>query len=245
MDNDEIPQDNTNKLIKLQPLIDYLKEAWIQFGIFETNISIDEQMVPYFGNNSLKQFLKGKPVRYGFKIWMMCSSSGYCYNFDIYTGKKARDIGLQAEKLNLGSEVVLDLLSCVKIPQQLTVFFDNFFTSHQLLTILSKKNIQATGTARIDRLKLGDCKRNLLPKSAERGNSAYCSDGTVNVVQWQDCKPVILASNYDCVTPYTFCKRKLPGQKQKINVKQPKMISSYNKYMGGVDLLDKLIGLYQ
>jgi hypothetical protein len=39
--------------------------------------TIDESMVPYFGKHGCKQFIKGKPIRYGCKIWMGATSTGY------------------------------------------------------------------------------------------------------------------------------------------------------------------------
>ena len=32
------------------------------------NYSIDETMVSYFGRHSAKQFIRGKPVRFGYKV---------------------------------------------------------------------------------------------------------------------------------------------------------------------------------
>lgn len=32
------------------------------------SFSIDEVMVPYFGNHSSKQYIHGKPIRYGYKV---------------------------------------------------------------------------------------------------------------------------------------------------------------------------------
>ncbi|KAK9729882.1 Transposase IS4 [Popillia japonica] len=68
--------DNTNlqkedKFAKVRPLFDLLNERFLQFGIFSHNLSIDEQMVPYFGRHSAKMFIRGKPVRFGFKIWCL------------------------------------------------------------------------------------------------------------------------------------------------------------------------------
>lgn len=79
------------------------------------NVSIDEQMVPYFGRHSAKMYVKGKPVRFGFKIWCMCSSDGYLYKFMPYGGANPN-----AEKNQnpLDAQVVLDLISATEdIPQ--------------------------------------------------------------------------------------------------------------------------------
>lgn len=32
-------------------------------------------------------FMKGKPIRFGYKIRMLCSSDGYPFAFEVYTGK--------------------------------------------------------------------------------------------------------------------------------------------------------------
>lgn len=247
VNNDDIRANETNmknRMFKLQPVIDTLNKAWMQFGTFETDVCIDEQMVPYYGHNSIKQFMKGKPVRYGYKIWMLCSSSGYCYQFDIYCGKKSRpSVSDDHTDLPLGSKVVMDLLDCVPDKKAINVCFDNFFTSHHLLKLLREDDVQATGTARVDRMRLGSCA--LLTKDASRGDYVNYSDGDVNVVQWKDCKNVCVASNYEAVTPTGTCQRRIVGQKEKVSLPQPRMIATYNAKMGGVDLLDKLISLYR
>ncbi|GFW88909.1 piggyBac transposable element-derived protein 3 [Trichonephila clavipes] len=55
-----------------------------------------------------------------------------------------------AEKLEignspLGSRVVRELLFSVESPDRHEIFFDNFFSSHKLLTELSENNFKATG----------------------------------------------------------------------------------------------------
>ncbi|XP_014486339.1 PREDICTED: piggyBac transposable element-derived protein 3-like, partial [Dinoponera quadriceps] len=50
-------------------------------------LSIDEMMVKYYGRCKLKQFIKSKPIRFGIKLWGLCSVNGYVFNFDIYCGK--------------------------------------------------------------------------------------------------------------------------------------------------------------
>ena len=57
-----------DKWAKLHPLIDIVNNKLIQFGAFAEHLSIDEQMVPYFGRHSCKMFIRGKPIRFGYKI---------------------------------------------------------------------------------------------------------------------------------------------------------------------------------
>lgn len=38
--------------------------------------SVDEAMVPYYGKHGCKQFIRGKPVRFGYKVWCLASPAG-------------------------------------------------------------------------------------------------------------------------------------------------------------------------
>lgn len=51
----------------------------MQFDVFSHHLSIDEEMVPYFGRHASKMFIKTKPVRFGYKFWCICSSNGNLY----------------------------------------------------------------------------------------------------------------------------------------------------------------------
>ena len=57
-----------------------------EWGIFEKEL-IDEMIIKYFGHHGLKQFIRGKPIRFGYKFWALCGSSGFCFNFDLYAGR--------------------------------------------------------------------------------------------------------------------------------------------------------------
>ena len=46
-----------DKLAKIRPLHDRVNASLQQFGLFEKDLSIDEQMVPYFGRQSTKMFI--------------------------------------------------------------------------------------------------------------------------------------------------------------------------------------------
>ena len=107
-------------------------------------------IVMYYGHNYLKQFMRGKPIRFGYKLWAVCGVSGYCYNFDLYCGKSSKDEG--NDGLLLGTNVVLKMLEAVKVPNAHSVFFDNFYTGYDLLVHLRNFSYQATGTLRENKL---------------------------------------------------------------------------------------------
>jgi hypothetical protein len=52
-----------------------------QFWTFEEFISVDEMIVKYYGHNSLKHFTHGRPLRFGYKLWVLHGASRHCFNF--------------------------------------------------------------------------------------------------------------------------------------------------------------------
>ena len=62
------------------------------------HIRIDESTVPYFGQHTAKQYIHGKPIKFGYKLWLMATPLGYCIQFNPSGGK---DGGLN-EYLDVG-----------------------------------------------------------------------------------------------------------------------------------------------
>lgn len=229
-------------MFKLQPMIDILNIGWIQFGTFEPDVCIDEQMMPYYGHNSIKQFMKGDPVRYGYKIMMMlCSSSGYCYQFHIKCGKKNISSDEQAN-LPWGQKLSWIYLIAFLTRGPSMSASTTFFTIHHLT--LLKEGIQVHDWNR----KSGSNATGILRASLQTGfprRLVNYSDSDMKVVHCKYCKSVCVASNYEAVTLTSTCQRKVAGQKEEVGIPQPRMIATYNAKMGGVDLLDNLVSFYR
>lgn len=84
--------------------------------------------------------------------------------------------------------MVLYLLSHLDVPAKHTVTFDNFFTSHKLLTRLSGDGFFALGTVRENRTNhapLMDVKK---MRKQPRGTSDFCFDvdNSIIAVRWND-----------------------------------------------------------
>ena len=84
-DNDNLQQ--SDKLAKVRTYLNLMQRNFLRFGVFSEHLSIDEQMVPYYGHFSTKMFMRNKPVKFGMKIWFLASAQGYQFGFDVYTGK--------------------------------------------------------------------------------------------------------------------------------------------------------------
>ena len=133
------------RLGKVRPVINHLSSRFSDLYDPHQEVAVDEAMIKFTGRSTLKQYMPLKPVKRGIKVWALVDShNGYFHKFQVYTGKEG-----SGEK-NLGQRVVKDLTHHLKGKHH-HVFFDNFFTSEELLRDLAEDNIYACGTARKDR----------------------------------------------------------------------------------------------
>lgn len=89
---------------------------------------------------------------------MKCANSGYCLDFDIYTGRTDDKV----EK-DLGGKVVRKFCENLKDKNH-KIFFDNYFNSYQLQLDLEKNNIFACGTGKSSRKYLPTLKEDKILK---------------------------------------------------------------------------------
>jgi len=182
-------------------------------------------MIKFKGRSSIKQYQLLKPTKRGYKIWVLAeSSTGYVYNFQIYTGK----------------DVVMSLIDGIGLKNR-HLFFDNYFTSLQLLHKLRVRKFSATGTIRSDRKYFpAEFKKK---KKLKKGEYQYLTCNGVSVIKWMDKKIVFVASNYfDPEVEGEISRRDENGNRKQVSCPLP--IVQYNKYMRGVDLTDQNIKYY-
>ena len=244
-DNDAV--DPNDKLYKVRSFMSALNSRFQQFGVFSKHLSIDEEMVPYYGHHSATMFLRSKPIRFGYKLWVLASDSGYPYNVDVYCGKalSSSTSNILTDSHGLGYRVVTSLLACVSNPMLHEVYFDNFFTSYDLLLHLRDRKFKATGTVRDNRLKQCPLPDSKAMKKKDRGYYEARCDKNVIAVKWHDNSCVTVASNFDTVQPMGKAKRWSSAKKCLVDLQQPAVITSYNRHMGGVDILDRFMSNYR
>ena len=141
--NEATENNKRDKLSKVRLLHDYINSKCKKLYQPYRNVSIDERMVRNRGRFTFKQFIKDKPTRWGMKLWVLAdAANGYTYDFEVYTGK-----GLPVSKNGLAFDVVMRL--CKHLEKQgYHVYFDNFYTSVQLVKdLLVKKDCMLWNTS--------------------------------------------------------------------------------------------------
>jgi hypothetical protein len=219
-----------DKLYKIRPLIDGLR---LNLNCIppEEHQSIDEQIIPFKGRSFLKQYIKNKPHKWGFKVFTRAGVSGIMYDFELYVGKgTCEDYGL-----GFSSDIVMML--CANLPEDLNykIYFDNWFTSIPLLDALKKRGLWATGTIRADRTKKCPLETEKNLKRSGRGSMDWRveTNSEVICVRWFDSKAIQLVSTFCGIEPMDKCKRWNQKEKSSVEVQRPNIVQEYNQNMGG------------
>lgn len=243
--------DMTDKMWKLRPMIDKIKENCLKHFQPEQNLSFDESMVEYFGRHGCKQHIRGKPIRFGFKIWSLCTVSGYLVAFDVYQGKSLSMPSEYDELFGKSSAPLvklLDDLPCEKQNYPYRIFFDNLFTNFYLLKYFQEIGYSGVGTLREDRIPRScPLPKKQIMKTTPRGyfESALCKEDGILVCKWHDNGIVSVASNCHGIEPIASVKRYSQSEKKHVLVQRPAAFTEYNKNMGGVDKMDENINRYR
>lgn len=245
-DNMQRPSNCTNKLYKLQPIIDMLKDSFSSLR-HEEMLCIDEQVVPFKGMSSLKQYNPQKPKKWGYKFYVLSGVDGLIHNFEIHAGP----IGICPGQpdLKASGNIVLHLLVNVPRHKWHKLFFDNWYTGIELVKVLYTQGIACVGTVRANRLPNIKLPTDSAMKAQGRGAAALYVTKVDNIelraVKWFDNRGVTLLSTYEAINPVSTVERWDRKTKTKVQVSRPAIVSTYNKFMGGVDLLDSMLSLYR
>uniref|UniRef100_A0A3B4D048 PiggyBac transposable element-derived protein domain-containing protein n=1 Tax=Pygocentrus nattereri TaxID=42514 RepID=A0A3B4D048_PYGNA len=232
-------------LYKVRPLLTSLLENFQTIPMDE-NLCVDEQIGPFKGKKQMKQYNPKKQKHWGYKIFVLYSS-GIVYNFEVYTGKISPCKGLP--DLGASGNIVLSLSRIIPDNISHKIFFDNWFTSVDLQMLMEKRKIHCVGTVKMNRLT--GCRFSEDADMKKRGRGTFEEKETLlngvplRAVKWYDNRSVTLLSTFASANPAATTMRWDKKKKTTVQVKCPRIVTTYNRGMGGVDLLDSLIALYR
>ncbi|XP_047105236.1 piggyBac transposable element-derived protein 2-like [Schistocerca piceifrons] len=209
-----------DRLFKIRPIIELMRSRFQTIPVEEC-VSVDEQIFSTKARSYLKQYMPNKPHKYGYKLFVISGISGYAYDFEIFTGDENEPEKRVTREEDLGASA----------------------------NVVVRLRIYSLGTVRRNRVP--DCK---LPSEAElkkmaRGASVErvaTVDGVdISNVVWKDNKSVMLLSTLAGQQPIHEAGRYDKKTKSRITIPCPQIIKLYNKHMGGVDLLDSIMGRHK
>ena len=170
--------------------------------------------------------MHGKPIRFGYKAWCLCTRLGYLIQAKLYQGAKT---GNTDPDVGVSGSVVLNLIQ--DIPEKkYNVFFHNFFTSVKLVEKLKEKDILSTGTIRSNRVENAPLLDDKALRKKPRGSYDQVTDERtgITIIRYNDNNIVTVASTQAGVNPSRKVKRYSQSLKKYVLVDQPACVVLYN-----------------
>lgn len=225
------PSSNHTVIDKVGPLITACQHSFSSSYLPVQVLVFDEAMIGYKGRDTMKQYIKSKPTRWGYKVWCI-ASNGYLLNFEIYRGRQQ-----QASDNRSLQQTVIDMVHPYRNKHHI-LFLDNLFPSPALFDHLEQLGIRSCGTLRPNRqgLPVGLVNQG---KALGKGEMRGWQRGNLGCLAWNDRRPVYFLSNHiNILTTVSFDEARNDGSI--VTITKPKVVHEYNIHRGEVDRADQL-----
>ena len=177
-------------------------------------------MVPFKGKSGLKQYNPQKPKKWGYKFYVLSGIGGLIHNFEIHTG--AIQPCPNQPDLKASGNIVLTLLQNVPRFKWHKLYFDNWYTSVDLVKHLYNQGFACLGTVRANCLPNCNMTPDAAMKKKGRGTielwTSDYDDVEPRAIKWFDNRGVSLLSTYESVNPITHISRFDRKAKEHVNV---------------------------
>eukprot|EP00106_Octopus_bimaculoides_P000255 XP_014767697.1 PREDICTED: piggyBac transposable element-derived protein 4-like [Octopus bimaculoides] len=207
---------NYDPLYKVHTVINLFVNNYKTVFFPGKNLSVDETMIGYKGRVHFRQYMPAQPTKRRIKVWEVCElETGYCINFDVYTGKKYNG----NRPHGLGHDVVWSLTEPFH-HQHRHLYFNRVFSSVTSVENLARVSTYMCSTVMGNRKGLP---REMKIKLKNRGDILQMQKDLL-ITAYKDKRQILFLSSNE-----------QPGVgadgKPLVNI-------CYNKYMGGVDKSD-------
>ena len=202
-------------------------------------------MIKFSGRSKMKVYMPLKPIKYGFKAYILAeSSSGYMLNWKMHEGKKTTV-----------KNIIEDLVTPYK-NRSYIISMDRFYTTYSAVQYLTENDFGVYGAAMRNRINLNQEMKNQI-KTLKKHESLFytsiCKSMLLSV--WYDSKVVYLLSNIGD-NNFAEIQRKKKIKEHELtsntqatfrisNITCPNTIKRYSQTSHGVDFLDQMISYYQ
>lgn len=226
-------QDN-HTLKKIKPIIDSLKTKFKSTIHPGKNVCIDESLMLWKGRLKFKQYLPLKRHRFGIKLFELVDcETGFILDFVIYTGN---DTDYDQFQLGVTGDIVANFLQPYFFKGHV-IYIDNWYSSPILAEFLHDRDTGICGTVKSNRKGMPELKDAL-----EKNEVQIAHTSTWLVIKWKAKEKTdvhVITTVHEPTFSLTGKNDYHTGEAKT----KPACILDYNKYMGGIDLIDKQLAL--
>ncbi|XP_068164099.1 piggyBac transposable element-derived protein 4-like isoform X2 [Antennarius striatus] len=191
------------------------------------DVCIDEQLLPFRGHCSFRQYMPTKRAHYGLKLWALCDvQTSYAWKLQVHL----ENSGSALAKHNQGMHIVLELTDELKGH---TVTTDKFVTSFPLAEALKKRKITLVGMLRSDKPELPPQLLNITHREVRSSVFAFTRNKTVVSYIPKKKKNLLLLST-----------RHWELEVQQSVKNRPQIVVDYNRCKGAAEHLERACGTY-
>ncbi|KAE9522784.1 hypothetical protein AGLY_016825 [Aphis glycines] len=230
-DNNNIARDNTDRLYKIEPLMDMIFQKTQNLYTPGDTLVVDESMIAFRGRLLFRQYNPSKSHKYGIKMYKLCTPEGFTWASSIYCGT-----GPTLGTLDKPGTVVVNLADSL-LDEGRLIITDNFYTSVPLAEYLYGRKTDLCGTLRKNRKWLPvDVK----DKKLKKGQVIARQKEFITILKWHDKRDVLILSTCHGDQFQNTGKTDRKGN----TITKPKMILDYNNTKQGIDVSDQLSSYY-
>lgn len=182
---------NDDRYFKIRPLCDIIRQGCLSVPQ-EQRFSIDEMTVPYKGRKAGSRKQPKKPKKWDFKMFVLAGVSGIIYDFLLYGGEdtfRQHTFSKKESEFGLGGKVVIALCKSIAECPLSVVYFDNYFTSLNLIHYLRIEfvifSLSVIVCYRSQSYDLPD-KKKLKDQGRGSFSQIFSEEEKVCIVLWQD-----------------------------------------------------------
>ncbi|KAF6293429.1 piggyBac transposable element derived 1 [Rhinolophus ferrumequinum] len=236
--------DPNDKFTKLRPLIKQMNKNFLLYAPLEEYYCFDKMMCECFESD---QFLNGKPVRIGYKLWCGTTTQGYLVWFEPHQEESPMTADEDID-LGLGGNLVMNfadvLLERGQYPYHLC--FGSFFTSVRLVSALKKKGVRTTGTIcenGTEKCPLMNAKH---MKKMKKGYFDFRveENDEITLCRWHGDGIFSLCSNAVGIEPVSEISC-FAEDEEIARISQPRIVKLYNECREGVAKTGQIISKYR